>query len=308
MSDALVTKYRPNAFADVIGQDKVVASLENNIKKKKSNAYLLTGPSGTGKTTLAYIAAKALGCAKEDLLDVDAATNTGIDEMRLVMQDLMYKPLGAGSVKVIIIDEAHMLSKQAITSLLKTLEKPPSWVYWFLCTTDEKKIPVAVKTRCTTYQLKEVSEDSLFDLLVSTAEGKELKDDVLDVCVREARGSPRQALSNMGVCLTAKTKGDAAELLSSAADAPAAFDLAKALMRGDSWGKLKPIIAQLKDVNPESVRHVVRAYFTSVLLGNGNNANDAFAVLEAFSTPFNSSDGISPLVLACGKLSLGSDR
>ncbi len=300
-SNALVTKYRPKTFADVIGQDRVVASLENAIKKKLGNAFLLTGPSGTGKTTLSRIAARALGCAKEDLLDVDAATNTGIEEMRNVMSDLMYKPLGTGAVKVIVIDEAHALSKAAIQSMLKTLEEPPSWVYWFLCTTDEAKILKAVKTRCLTYQLKEVGGDALFELLVSTEEGKDLSDDVLNVCVDEAGGSPRQALANLGVCLTAKTKSEAAELLSSAAASPAAFDLAKALMRGDSWGKLRVIVGQLKETNPESVRHVVRAYMTTVLMGKDDE--NAFAILEEFSKPFNSSDGISPLVLACGRLS-----
>jgi DNA polymerase-3 subunit gamma/tau len=309
VTDALINKYRPGSFEEVVGQKKVVASMANAVKKKLGNAFLLTGPSGTGKTTLAYIAAKMLGCQREDLLDVDAATNTGIDEMRLVMQDLMYKPLGTGSVKVIIVDEVHGLSKQAVTSLLKILEKPPSHVYWFLCTTEANKIPVAIKTRCLAYQLKEVSDDDLFNLLVGTEEGKELQDDVLDVCVVEARGSPRQALSNLGVCLTAKTKGEAAELLSSAAASPVAFDLAKALMAGDGWNDLRALITKLKEVNPESVRHVVRAYMTTVLLNaKGRDAESAFAILEAFSQPFNSGDGLSPLVLACGRLALGSDR
>jgi DNA polymerase III gamma/tau subunit len=297
---SIETKYRPNTWDEVIGQDKVVTSLSNAIAKKLGRAYLLVGPSGTGKTTLARIAAIQLGCDPADLQEVDAASETGIDDVRKIIDTLMYRPLGGG-VKVIIIDEVHGLSKQAVTALLKSLEDPPDWVYWFLCTTEASKIPVAVKTRCLTYQLKEVGTKDLIALLDSTEEGHKLDEEILALCVREAQGSPRQALSNLGVCMEAKDRDEAAELLRSAEAAPAAFELARLLNKGAKWSEIAKLLEQLKEVSPESVRHVVRAYFTKVALSGDQRA---FAVLEEFSQPFNTFDQMTPLVLACGRLIL----
>lgn len=301
---SIETKYRPNVWDEVIGQDAVVKSLINAIDKKLGTAFLFIGPSGCGKTTIARMAARELGCDLLDLVETDAATDTGIDDMRKITEALLYKPLGGGS-KAIIVDEVHALSKQALTSLLKSLEDPPSWVYWFLCTTDPKKIPVAMKTRCLAYQLKEVRVDDLVNLLASTEEGANLADEIIDLCAEEAGGSPRQALSNLGVCAAAKTRKEAASLLSSASELPAAFQLAQALLKGAGWGEVSKLLLGLKEasVDPESVRHTVRAYMTTVALGK--SPGDAFAILEEFSKPFSSADGISPLVLSCGRLILG---
>ena len=304
---SIVTKYRPESFDEVIGQDAVVRSLEAAIEKQSSTAFLFTGPSGTGKTSLARLAAEAMGCLPSDLLEVDGATNTGIDDMREVLSSLMYRPLGEGAVKAIIIDEFHALSKQAVTAILKTLEDPPSWVVFFLCTTEPTKVPVAIKTRCLAYQLKEVRETELLDLLESTAEAKDVDKDILDICAREAGGSPRQALANLGVCLTAEDREEALGLLRSASESKEAIDLARALINNASWPEIKGILVLLKEVSPESVRHVIRAYTTAVVLnGKGKDSESAFAVLDAFSEPFNSADGVSPLVLACGRLALAS--
>jgi DNA polymerase III gamma/tau subunit len=211
-------------------------------------------------------------------------------------------------VRVVIIDEVHALSKQAVTALLKSLEDPPKYVYWFLCTTDPSKLPAAIKTRCLAYQLKEVRVKELVKLLDSTEEGHELDEDILQLCAEEAGGSPRQALSNLGVCLTAKTVEQATRLLHSAEKSKEAIDLARLLLSGSDWSSVCALLSKMKELNPESVRHTVRAYMTSVILSpKGGNPTKAFAVLEEFSTPFNSFDGMSPLVLACGRLLLGSD-
>lgn len=309
MNESILTKYRPEDWDEVVGQDQVVRSLEAAIEKHTGTTFLFTGPSGTGKTSLARIAAIKLGCKPADLLEVDAATNTGIDEMRAVTEGLMYRPLGEGSVKAIIIDECHALSKAATQSLLKVLEEPPSWVFWFLCTTEPTKIIKAIQTRCLSYQLKEVRTDDLIDLLASTEEAKDVDDKILSLCAREAAGSPRQALANLAVCLTAANSKEAAELLASASEQKEAFELARALLNGAGWGEIRELLASLKETSPESVRHVVRAYMTKVVLEakSPTAAEDAFAILEAFSQPFNSFDGMSPLVLACGKLVLGGE-
>lgn len=302
MTNALITKYRPKTFAEVIGQDAVVKAMENAVKKKLGKVFLLTGPSGTGKTTLARIAAKAFGCADADIQNEDAATNTGIENMRGLMDGLIYQPMAGGS-KAIIIDEAHSLSKPAIQSLLLTLEEPPSWVYWFLCTTEPDKIIKAVQTRCLAFQLKEVRVKDLIDLLLDTDEGKDMDEDILELCAEEAGGSPRQALSNLGVVMAVENIEEAQELLHSASKAPAAFDLARALLKGANWAELRGILTRLKETSPESVRHVVRAYMTTVMLSEKTrDYRDAYDILEEFSKPFNSFDGMSPLALACARL------
>jgi DNA polymerase-3 subunit gamma/tau len=304
---SIETKYRPTKWEEVIGQDAVVKSLKNAIAKKLGTAFLFTGPSGVGKTTLARITAKALGCDDIDIQEADAASETGIEDVRKIIDTIMYRPLGGGS-KGIIIDEVHGLSKQAMNALLKSLEDPPDWVYFFLCTTEAQKVLKTGKTRCLSYQLKSVSNKELFDLLVSTEEGEKLADDIVNLCVIEADGSPRQALSNLGVVAAAADRDEAAELLRSAEATPAAFELARLLMKGASWGEISKLLVALKDTNPESVRHVVRAYFTKVVMEpkGGKVSTAAFAVLEEFSQPFNSFDGITPLVVACGRLVFGS--
>jgi DNA polymerase III gamma/tau subunit len=308
VSEALITKYRPTKFSEVIGQDIVVKSFEHVLKVDAAPAFLFSGPSGVGKTTLARLGAQALGClpGSADLIEVDGATNTGIEAMRELMDGLIYRPLGDGAVKAVIVDEAQALSKQAITSLLKILEEPPSWVYWFLCTTEPTKIPKAIETRCLRYNLNPVHTSDLTDLLESTDEAKKVPGEIIKLCAREAHGSPRQALANLGVCMMAKDRQEAAELLRSAADVPQAFELAQLLVRGTGWVPVCDLLDGLKDTSPESVRHVIRAYVTKVVLNAKSDKETmrALAILEQFASPFHPNDGLAPLVLACGKLLL----
>lgn len=309
MSETLYTKYRPEKFEDVIGQDIIVRSLINVLKSRKNQTFLLHGPSGTGKTTLARIAATFIGTAVRDIVEVDAATFTSIDDMRKITETLRYKPTSGKKSTTIIIDECHRLSSAAWSSLLKSLEEPPSWVFWFLCTTELGKVPANIKTRCTTYSLKEVATSEIGNLLAEVASKEKFTCDqsVIELCARQAQGSPRTGLVVLGACAAAKNKAEALELLQSAEESSEAVDLAKMLMMGRGWDDVHEILASLreKDMNPESVRHVVRSYITGVILGSKKQPKESlFAVLEAFSQPFNSSDGFSPLVLACGSLVL----
>lgn len=302
MSDnSLQTKYRPKKFEEVLGQHAVVKSLKTAVSRVAGHAFLLTGPSGTGKTTLARLTAAALGCG-ENVEEVNAATHTGVDDMREVTDGFQYLPLGGGK-KAVIIDECHMLSKNAWNSMLKSIEDPPEWGFWFMCTTEPTKVPATIKTRCLSYDLKLVKEADIVELLDRVAEAEDLrvKGSVIELCAQEARGSPRQALSNLGVCLEASSGEEAAELLRAASENAQSIDLARALARGAGWSEVAEILRTLGETNPESVRHVVRAYFTSVALKATApaKAGPAMAIVAAFNTPFNSSDGISPLAVAC---------
>jgi DNA polymerase-3 subunit gamma/tau len=309
MTDSLLTKYRPKTLKEVVGQDAAVRSLGAALQRKAGKAFLFVGPTGVGKTTLARISATMLGCKPIDLIEIDAATDTGIDDMRAVTSNLMYRPLGDGAVKALIVDECHALSRQAFTSLLKSLEEPPQWVYWFLCTTEGGKVPANIVTRCLRFDLKPVGTNTLYTLLEDVLEdmGTDLSDEVFRLVVKEARGSPRQMLANLAVCLNAKDRAEAAELLRSAEGSTAVVELARALFQGAPWVKLQEIVGGLGDVNPESVRQVVRAYGTKLVLGAKTNdqAGLALEVLDAFSEPFYSGDGLTPVLIACAHVTLG---
>jgi len=218
-SKVLSLKYRPKVFEDLIGQEVVAETIINSIKSKKiPNAYLFTGIRGVGKTTIARIIAKSLNCSNGldklcrddlcenckaisnsnhiDVLEMDAASKTGVDDVRDLIEFSRYGPTTA-NYKIFIIDEVHMLSKQAFNALLKTLEEPPEYLKFIFATTEIKKIPITVVSRCQRFDLPRIKSAELFEFIkkIKDKENGKVSDEAIKLIVKISEGSVRDALS-----------------------------------------------------------------------------------------------------------------
>ena len=234
----LALKYRPQTFDDLIGQNVVAETITNSIKASKvPNAYLFTGIRGIGKTTTARIVAKSLNCSKGinkickidlcenckaisnsnhiDVLEMDAASKTGVDDVRDLIEFSRYGPTTA-KYKIFIIDEVHMLSKQAFNALLKTLEEPPEYLKFIFATTEIKKIPITVVSRCQRFDLSRIKALELFDFIkkIKDKENGNVSDDALKLIVKISEGSVRDALSLLDRALLSLDKNKELDLAS----------------------------------------------------------------------------------------------
>ena len=261
-SKVLALKYRPKTFDDLIGQEVVAETITNSIKADKiPNAYLFTGIRGIGKTTTARIVAKGLNCSngienlcKEDLcdncksiaesshidvLEMDAASKTGVDDVRDLIEFSRYGPTSA-KYKIFIIDEVHMLSKQAFNALLKTLEEPPEYLKFIFATTEIKKIPITVVSRCQRFDLSRIKSSELFEFIknIKEKENGKASDEALKLIVKISEGSVRDALSLLDralLSLDEKTELDlnAAQKIFGYFDKSQLINLFELILRGE---------------------------------------------------------------------------
>ncbi|MGA9866243.1 MAG: DNA polymerase III subunit gamma/tau, partial [Acetobacteraceae bacterium] len=259
----LARKYRPAIFDDLIGQEAMVRTLRNAFAiGRVAHAFMLTGVRGVGKTTTARIIARALNCVgpdgtggptadpcgvcpncvailadrHPDVVEMDAASNTGVDDVREIIEATRFRPMQARA-KVFVIDEVHMLSRNAFNALLKTLEEPPSHVTFVFATTDLRKVPITVLSRCQRFDLRRVriAELSAHFTRIAAAEGVAAEPAALDLIARAADGSVRDGLSLLDQAIARAEDGvtaaDVADMLG-LADREAIFDLLEAVMAG----------------------------------------------------------------------------
>ncbi len=273
----LARTWRPKRFADLIGQDALVRTLTNAFASGRlAHAFLLTGVRGVGKTTTARIIARALNCTGEDgkrtvpeaepcgacdncraiaedrhvdVIEMDAASRTGVDDIRELIDGVRYLPT-MGRAKVYIIDEVHMLSNNAFNALLKTLEEPPAHVKFIFATTEARRIPVTVISRCQRFDLRRVDSEVLARhfTAIAKAEGAEIEADAVALIARAADGSVRDGLSLLDQAIGQRTESaiDAAMVrdMLGLADRTQVFDLFEAVMGGDIAGALDGLSAQ----------------------------------------------------------------
>lgn len=207
-SVVLYRKYRPKSFDEVLGQDHIVSILKNAVKLGRvSHAYLFAGSRGTGKTSVARILANEIECADVDLIEIDAASSRGIDEIRALREAVRYVPL-QGKVKVYIIDEVHMLTKEAFNALLKTLEEPPEHAIFVLATTEIEKVPDTIISRCQNFSFKKIPESLLRKSISSIVkkEGFEIDDEAAGLIALFAEGSFRDSQSILDQILSLGSK------------------------------------------------------------------------------------------------------
>jgi DNA polymerase-3 subunit gamma/tau len=263
----LARKYRPQTFDEVVAQTHVTQTLKNAISSSRlAHAILFTGPRGTGKTTIARILAKAMNCetgpvpvpcnicrscteitsgSATDVFEIDGASNNGVEQVRDIRENIKYLPAHS-SYKIYIIDEVHMLSTAAFNALLKTLEEPPTHVIFLLATTEPRKIPITILSRCQRYDLKRIETSDITEHLISICrrEGIDIADESFDLLAREADGSMRDALSLLDQVTTGTgatvTHSEVIDVLG-VVDRTVALELAQATFKGDAPRILKII-------------------------------------------------------------------
>src|SRR5438034_677138 len=218
MYQVIARKYRPQSFADVVNQEHVKTTLENAIAQNRiAHGYMFSGQRGTGKTTVARILARWLNCVNgptnqpcgvcascleiaaggaPDVIEIDAASNRGINEMRELRENVRYRP-SRDRYKIFIIDEAHQITSEAFNALLKTIEEPPEWAVFILCTTETHKIPATIASRCQHFSFRSVDFNDLIDRMreICVSEGIEADDETLSVIAQSGEGSVRDSLS-----------------------------------------------------------------------------------------------------------------
>ena len=280
----LARKYRPQTFEDLIGQDAMVRTLRNAFAAERiAQGYMLSGVRGVGKTTTARILARALNYAKPgspdrpttdmpdfgvhcreimesrhpDVLEMDAASNTGVDNMREIIESARYRPLSA-RFKVYVIDEVHMLSKGAFNALLKTLEEPPAHVKFIFATTEARKVPVTVLSRCQRFDLRRVDVPVLAAHFrrIAGQEGWQAEDDALTLIARSAEGSVRDGLSLLDQAAaigSGRIEGASVRAMLGLADRGRLFDLLDHIFRGEP-GRALEVFSELHRDGADAVQ------------------------------------------------------
>ncbi len=274
----LARKYRPETFADLIGQDAMVRTLKNAFEADRiAHAFIMTGIRGTGKTTTARIIAKGLNCIGPDgnggptiepcgvcdqcvsiregrhvdVMEMDAASRTGVGDIREIIESVHYRAASA-RYKVYIIDEVHMLSTSAFNALLKTLEEPPEHVKFIFATTEIRKVPVTVLSRCQRFDLRRIEPEVMIGFLRGLAdkENAKITDDALALITRASEGSARDALSLLDQAIAhgaGETTADQVRAMLGLADRGRVLDLFDMIMRGDTAGALNELSSQYAD-------------------------------------------------------------
>jgi len=302
---SLYLKYRPKSLDEIYGNSDLVRTLSNILSDVETcpQVFMLHGPTGCGKTTIARIIADRLECKGMDLREVDVADYRGIDSIREIRKQAQFRPL-EGKCKVWILDECHRLTPDAQSALLKILEDTPKDVYFILCTTDPQKVLPTIRGRCSQFQVKQLSPDDMFALLRSIvkAEEERLPKTVYDQIIQDSLGHPRNAIQTLEQVLQAEPEDRLKVAKRAAEEQSQSIELCRALLKGAGWKEITNILSGLQEQDPEGIRRHVLAYCNSILLKGRND--QAARVMEEFIEPFWNA-GKPGLTLACYSVIFG---
>jgi len=303
MGNELYNKYRPDDLDLIIHHEEIVNSLKNLFEENKiPNVFCFTGKSGSGKTSLAFIISKMLGCDENNVIYTNGALDTSKEDIEKIIKDSKYKPLGESKNKCYIIDECHRLTLQAREALLQKLEFPPSHCYFILCTTDASKIIETLGSRCAKYTLSPIPTNKVLSVLLYVAEEENIKLDKnsLRLIASESGGNLREALSNLGITRYCKNKNEVASLLNSTEENNDVYNLCRVLVsKNPSWEKAITLLNSIKKLDAESCRIQIVGYLSSCVL-NSKNKDKALSfcnLLENFSEPYDRVTGRANLIL-----------
>ena len=295
--------YRPKNFDEVIGNKSTIKSLKSLLSESKPlHAYLLHGASGCGKTTIARIIANELECSPNDFLEINAGNNRGIDTARDIIKNVQYPPL-SGKTKVILLDEAHQLTRDFSNALLKVLEDTPEHVYFIFCTTEPQKIITTIRNRCVMFEVNPLNEKQMNLLLLTVVneEKARVSIDASNKIVEKAEGCPRQALILLEQVIHLKPKAQLKAIKVFKTQEAEVIDLCRGLMQKQMWIKTCVTLRGLfaKGEEPERIRQAVLGYLNSVLLNEPKGSARAYIVIEAFSEPFYNKAMLTAACYAC---------
>lgn len=285
MSNTIITKYRPDTFDVVIGNKEVVGNLAKAVRSpSRPKAYLFIGNAGIGKTTLARIVAKEVNSVIDD---IDAASSSSVDDVRNLKEKAGFKPLFAENMTY-IIDECHRLSAQAWDALLKLIEEPPSFLYICLCTTNPKKVPATIRSRCYEVQLKPVSPNEISELLevVAECEGWKVDGNIMQGIILAADGGVRRALSLLQAGHAAKDREELKKLINKVdiENSPIAEICSLLIDKNKSWERIRKLLTQIED-EEEAIdgasRYLTAAMFRAT---SPEQACHIWNILEALTT------------------------
>lgn len=291
---SLTDKYRPKSIDELYGNAVLKKTIKSAIENNDiPHAILLSGPFGSGKTTIARILTKELNCSEFDYKEIDIADFTGVDLVREVRRKMNTAPM-QGKVKVYVFDEGHKMSEAAQQATLKMLEEPPKHCYFMICTTDPQKLLPTIRSRCINYIVQTLSEKQIFKLISGIAEKEDIdlpKKVALQIS-RDSLGHPRNAIKILDKIRNLDTEDMLEAAMHQAEQEEQVIMLCRGIMNRKPWKELATILKGLKE-EPESIRRAIRGYFSTLLLSGDESA---FFVLDTLNSPYYNTDGRASLI------------
>ena len=304
----IITRYRPETFDEVLGHTAQIAALQRVLtSSSRPHAYLLTGPSGTGKTTLARIIGAEL---KADVHEIDAASNNGVDAMRDLVEFSQHQAFTDTGIRLIIIDECHTLSKAAWQAILKLLEDPPDHLYLALCTTEDDKVPETVHTRCFATRLQPIAQQIISDYLSIIAETEEWtpSQEIIDFAAEASDGSPRMALTILQGIHDAPSREEAARITRLLEPTSDLIDILRHLLDGKrSWAVISAGLKKLDGMNFDEVSIQAGRYLSAALLRSDDEKKALliWQMLDALIFPVETFDRKVAFITSIGRILWG---